>query len=132
MSRFPKLSETFVLFELLAIEQQGIDVELYPLLRERVALMHPEAADFMERAHYQPFMSWPILCSQLHFLRRSPGRYLRTLGALLASTWGSLNFFLGAIGIWPKAVHMARLMAADGVSHVHCHFATHPAAAGWI
>ncbi|MGH8901860.1 MAG: glycosyltransferase [Egibacteraceae bacterium] len=132
MSRFPKLSETFVLFELLAIEQQGIDVELYPLLRERGALMHPEAAELVGRAHYHPFVSWPILRSQLHFLRRSPGRYLRTLGTLLTSTWGSLNLFVGAIGIWPKVVHMARLMAADGVTHVHCHFATHPTAAGWI
>jgi len=131
-SRFPKLSETFVLFELLAVERQGIDVELYPLLRERVTLMHPEAAELVERAHYQPFVSWPILRSQLHFLRRRPGRYLRTLGALLSGTWGSLNFFVGAIGIWPKVVHMARLMAADGVAHVHCHFATHPAAAGWV
>ncbi|MGH8883909.1 MAG: glycosyltransferase [Egibacteraceae bacterium] len=132
VSRFPKLSETFVLFELLAVEQQGVDVELYPLLRERAPLMHPEAAELVKRAHYQPFVSWPILRSQLHFLRRRPGRYLRTLGTLLTSTWGSLNFFVGAIGIWPKVVHMARLMAADGVDHVHCHFATHPSAAGWI
>lgn len=132
VSRFPKLTETFVLFELLAVAQQLVSVELYPLLRERAALVHPEAAELMERARYQPFISWPIVRSQLHFLRHCPGRYLRTFGTLLASTWGSLNFLLSAIGIWPKVAHMARLMAADGVTHVHCHFATHPAAAGWI
>lgn len=132
VSRFPKLSETFVLFELLAAEHHGIDVALYPLLRERVSLMHAEAAELVERARYQPFVSWPILRSQLYFLRRDPGRYVRTLGTLLASTWGSLNFFAGALAIWPKVVHMARLMAAEGVVHVHCHFANHPAAAGWI
>jgi glycosyltransferase involved in cell wall biosynthesis len=132
MSRFPKLSETFVLYELLAIEQAGVQVELYPLLRERADVMHPEAAALIARAHYQPFVSWPILLSQLHFLRRCPWRYLRTLCALLVGVAGSLNFVVGAIGIWPKVVHMARLMAADGVTHVHCHFASHPAVAGWI
>src|SRR5687768_12760158 len=61
MSRFPKLTETFILFELLAVEKQGIDVEIYPLLREHPPVMHPEAVALVERAHYQPFLSWPIL-----------------------------------------------------------------------
>ena len=35
MSRFPKLSETFVLGEILAVEEHGVEVKLFPLLRER-------------------------------------------------------------------------------------------------
>ena len=35
MSRFPKLTETFVLYEILAMEEQGAQVELFPLLREK-------------------------------------------------------------------------------------------------
>lgn len=132
MSRFPMLSETFVLYEVLAVEHEGVRVELYPLLREREAVIHPEATPLVERARYQPFLSWPILCSQLYFLRRCPRRYLGTIGALFLGVAGSLNFTIGAVGIWPKVVHMARLMAAEGVTHVHCHFATHPAVAGWI
>ena len=31
MSRFPKLTETFVLFEMVAVERQGVQIELYPL-----------------------------------------------------------------------------------------------------
>jgi glycosyltransferase involved in cell wall biosynthesis len=132
VSRFPKLSETFVLNELLAVEREGVHVELYPLLRERADVVHPAAVAVAERARYQPFLSWPILCSQLHFLRRCPRRYLRTLAALLVGVAGSPNFLAGALGIWPKVVHMARSMTADGVTHVHCHFATHPTVAGWI
>ena len=33
MSRFPELTETFILYEILAMERQGIRVEVYPLLR---------------------------------------------------------------------------------------------------
>src|SRR4051794_32216720 len=132
MSRFPKLTETFVLYEMLALEQQGVRVELYPLLRERTTVMHPEAAAMVERAHFQPFLSWPILRAQMRFLRRKPRAYLGALWALVRGTWGSLNFLVGALGIFPKTVYFAGLMEADGVQHVHAHFASHPAAAGFI
>jgi colanic acid/amylovoran biosynthesis glycosyltransferase len=132
MSRFPKLTETFILYEMLALEQNGVSIELYPLLRERTTVMHAEAALLVERAHFQPFISWRILRTQLRFLRRKPRAYLGTLWALLRGTWGSLNFFVGALGIFPKTVYFAELMAADGVQHVHAHFANHPAAAAFI
>ena len=132
MSRFPKLSETFVLGEILAVEQQGVEVELFPLLRERAEIIHPEAAALCERARFQPFLSLPILRSQLYFLRHAPRRYLGALWALLRGTWGSANYFVGALGIFPKVVHDARLMEADGVAHLHCHFSNHPAAAGFL
>jgi glycosyltransferase involved in cell wall biosynthesis len=131
-SRFPKLSETFVLGEIQAVEEQGLQIELFPLLREREDVVHSEARPLAARAHYQPFFSLPILGSQLHFLRRRPRKYLGALWALLRGTWGSANFLFGALGIFPKVVHAARLMEADGVAHVHCHFSSHPAAAGFV
>jgi glycosyltransferase involved in cell wall biosynthesis len=132
MSRFPKLSETFVMNEILAVERQGAVVEVYPLLRERVDMIHDAARPLVERAHYFPFLSWPIAKSQAYWLRRRPGAYLGALGSLVRGTAGSLNFFLGAVGIFPKVAHAARLMEADGVTHVHCHFANHPASAGFV
>ena len=132
MSRFPKITETFVLFEMLAVEQQGVQVELYPLLREKTDVMHPEARSFMERAHFQPFVSWPILRSNVHFLLRKPRAYLGTLWTAMRTNWGSWRYFSGVLGIFPKSVHFAFLMAEDEVDHVHAHFASHPAAAAFI
>jgi glycosyltransferase involved in cell wall biosynthesis/peptidoglycan/xylan/chitin deacetylase (PgdA/CDA1 family) len=132
MSRFPKLTETFVLGEVLALERRGIPVDLYPLLRERAAAVHPEAARLVERARYEPFLSPAIVVSQLVWLRRRPGAYLRAWRDVLLGTWGSPNFFVGAIGCFPKVAHAARRMQAEGVTHVHCHFANHPALAGLI
>lgn len=132
MSRFPKLTETFILYEMLAMRQQGIQVEVYPLLRERGEIMHPEAVQFVEAAHFQPFISSPIVRANLHFLWKKPFVYLKTLWDLLRSNWGSFNFFTGVIGIFPKTVLFAYQMRADNVQHVHAHFASHPAAAGFI
>lgn len=132
MSRFPKLTETFILTEMLAVEAAGARIELYPLLREREPTMHPEAAAYVARAHYLPFVSAAIVRSHVALFAASPGRYLGALAAVLRGTWGSANLFLGALGIWPKVGHAAQLMRASGVDHVHCHFATHPALAGFI
>ena len=132
MSRFPKLTETFILYEILALQELGVQVEVYPLVRERTSVMQPEHAAVVARAHYQPFISLPILLSQLYFLARRPGAYLSTLAAVIRATWGSRNFLVGAIGIFPKAAHIARLLERELVTHVHCHFANHPAVAGFI
>ncbi len=132
MSRFPKLTETFILYEMLAMQQQGIQVEVYPLLREREEVMHSEAAQFVNVAHFQPFISSPILRANLHFLWKKPFVYLKTLWDLLRANWGSYKFFTGVIGIFPKTVLFAYQMRADNVQHVHAHFASHPAAAGFI
>jgi colanic acid/amylovoran biosynthesis glycosyltransferase len=132
MSRFPKLTETFVLDELVAVDRQGVRIELFPLLRERADVVHPEALPWIERAHYLPFLSAAILRSNVRLLVRHPRRYLGTLAAMIRGTAGSLNFLVGGIGIFPKVVHAASQMTALGVRHVHCHFATHPALAGFL
>ena len=132
MSRFPKLTETFILYEMLAMQQQGIQVEVYPLLREREEVMHPEAAQFVDVAHFHPFISLPIVKANLHFLWKKPFVYAKTFWDLLRANWGSFKFFTGVLGIFPKAVLFAYQMRADNVKHVHAHFASHPAAAGFI
>lgn len=132
MSRFPKITETFVLFEMLAVEQQGVQVELYPLLREKTDVMHPEARNFVERAHFQPFISWPIIRSHLYYMTRKPGAYFGALWTSLRANLGSPRYFAGILGLFPKTVHFAYLMSQDGVQHVHAHFASHPAAAAFI
>ncbi len=132
MSRFPELTETFVLYEMQAIESQGAKVELYPLRCQRGAKMHAEAAGWLERAHSGPLFSWPILRANLYFLTRHPVRYGATLLRLLRSTWGSPRYFVGGLAFFPRAVHFARRMAVDRVDHVHAHFASHPAAVAWV
>lgn len=132
MSRFPKLTETFILYEMMAMRQQGIQVEVYPLIREREELMHAETLQFVEIAHFQPFISWQILRANLYFLWERPLVYLMTLWDLLRTNWGSFNYFTGAIGVFPKTALFAYQMRADNVQHVHAHFASHPAAAGFI
>ena len=132
MSRFPLLTETFILRELLELERQGLAIAILPLLRERPSVVHEEVDRLAAEIHYTPFLSLPIIKANLHFLRRDPGRYLRLLWSVLKLNWGSANLCLGALGIFPKSVYFARLIERLGVRHVHAHYATHPALAAYI
>jgi colanic acid/amylovoran biosynthesis glycosyltransferase len=131
-SRFPKVSETFVLNEMRALAALGTRVEFFPLLRTRQRVRHAEVAEWMARAHFEPFMSMRILSAHARVLRRQPVTYVRVLCDVLRRTWRSPNFFIGAIGIFPKAVRFACDMRDLGVDHVHAHFATHPAVAAYV
>jgi colanic acid/amylovoran biosynthesis glycosyltransferase len=131
MSRFPKLTETFVLNEIRTVERLGVQTEIYPLLREQQTVVHEEAAPLVARARFQPMMSMPVAFANLETLVTRPGAYLSLWAEVLWKTWGSPNFFFGAIGILPKCVWMAREMQNDGISHLHAHFANHPAVAAF-
>lgn len=132
MSGFPHLTETFILFEMLAVEKQGLPIAIYPLRRAPMRVMHPEAAAILPKVHYHPFLSWPIFCAQAYFLGRRPGAYCAAWWTWLRTTWGSLRYFAGAVVFFPKAVYFARRMQREGVTHVHAHFASHPAAAALV
>jgi glycosyltransferase involved in cell wall biosynthesis len=134
MSRFPKLTETFILAELEAMDRAGVRIELHPLLRQTGEPVQPAAERWVERAHYLPFLSPAILRSQWTFLRDPARRrrYLRAFADMISGTWRSPNFLLGGLGVFPKVVHASLAMVDEGVDHVHCHFANHPALAGWL
>jgi colanic acid/amylovoran biosynthesis glycosyltransferase len=131
-SRFPKLTETFVLYEVVALNRQEVATRIYPLLATRQKVVHPEVQAIASRIRHHPFLSLPILAANWHFLRRRPRAYAAVLVEVLRGTWGSANFFIGAIGIFPKAVRIAYEVDADGVDHVHAHFANHPTVAALI
>lgn len=132
MSRFPKLTETFVLYEIVAVQAQGVQVEVYPLQRERTSVMHPEAVPLVEAAHFLPLLAFRFLGAHWYYLRRKPRQYFRALWDSLRATWGSARYFFGILAFFPKIVQFARMMERDEIAHIHAHFASHPAAAAFI
>ncbi len=107
VSRFPKLTETFVLYEMLALEKRGIEVELFSLQREQTQVINAEAIPFVERAHFHSFISRLIVVAHIHYLMHMPRAYLGTLWTLLRANWGSLRMFFGALAFFPKTVYFA-------------------------
>jgi glycosyltransferase involved in cell wall biosynthesis len=132
MSRFPKVTETFVMNEILELLERGFEVEIFPLLCLRPEVQHPEVERLMPRTHIHRLFSGRIAAANWRAFRSAPLRYLRLVARLLRKNFGSANHLLGGLAILPKSIFFAGEMTAAGLEHVHAHFANHPALCGWI
>lgn len=130
MSRFPHLPETFILREMNELERQGWEIALYPLILQEQPVVHAAAQPWLARRRQAPFLS--ILAANGQQLRRHPARYGRLLAQVLWENRSSPNFILRALALFPKAIYMAAQMQAEGIVHIHAHYATHPALVAWL
>lgn len=132
LSRFPSVTETFVLREVIEMERQGQPVLLIPLLRESPPVVHAEARPWVERALYTPFLSPAIVAANVRAFAHHPIRYIGVVARVILGTLHSPRVALGTIAIIPKSVYLAQQIASRGIRHVHAHFATHPTTAALI
>ncbi|GIW02217.1 glycosyltransferase family 4 protein [Roseiflexus sp.] len=132
MSRFPKLTETFILIEMLELERQGVRIEIFPLIREKAPVQHADAQEMVERAHYCRLLSRPTLDAQVYWLMRRPVAYLRAWWRAVRGNLASPKFLSRALVVVPKAAYAARRMVELEVDHLHAHYATHPALLAYV
>lgn len=132
VSRFPKISETFILREILALEDKGLDIELFPLVLVREERHHPESARLKDAAHWKGLLAAGLWAAQAYWLLRKPAAYLRLWAEVLAGNLLSPKFLLRSLVVLPRAAWMARQAEALGCRHLHAHFATHAALAAYI
>jgi colanic acid/amylovoran biosynthesis glycosyltransferase len=132
MSRFPKISETFILDEIVELQRLDFSVEVFALMRERATLMHPHAEALLPRVHFGIPPTGVTVAAQLYWLRRRPRRYLSAWCGALRGNLRSPSFLCRALVAVPVAAAFARDMERLGVEHVHAHYATHPALVAWV
>ena len=132
VSLFPTISETFILEEMLALRERGVEIIVISLKSRRGTIMHPEASTFLSstiyvdaparafvslflRAWRQPIVTLSILARvALEHLALSPILLVKSLAAVA----------MGA--------HVADLLCEYRVHRVHAHWATYPALVAWV
>jgi glycosyltransferase involved in cell wall biosynthesis len=139
---WPRLSQTFILNEVLALERRGLALAIFPLVRSGEDIAHPEVEDVRAPVHYleddlgQPWRQRAR--AHLALLRVAPLRYASTLmlsltHPRLAAGYGecsTLRCFSLAVAL---VSGIDRIRAAgDSVVHVHAHFAHDPALVGML
>ena len=130
MSRFPGLSETFILREMCEMERLGWSLDLYPLIYQEETIVHDEAKEWMKRAWRPSLLE--VAAANVKLMLTRPFLYFSILFRVLWGNVASPKFLSRAVVVFPKAVWMARQMLSENVMHVHSHYATHPALAAWI
>ena len=137
---WPRLSQTFVLNEVLALERRGVELMIFSLVRSGESLVHPQVAEVRAPVFYLEDgtrRGWGVTVRRhARQLARSPIRYARALalclrGRELAGGYGECT----ATEAFGMAVHVADAVHARGSNHdrpvhLHAHFAHDPALVG--
>ncbi len=123
VSTWPRLSQTFVLNEILALEKRGLRVRIFSTKDPDGEPVHAKLAKVRAPVTYLSFRRRlrAILLANVRIARRRPGVYARTL--LLALRLGRA----GVLRPLLQAGYLADLLRRDAVAHLHAHFATGPA-----
>lgn len=126
MSRFPTVTETFILREMIEMERQSRRVRLVPMIHDDPPVLHEAAKPWLGRALYTSYLSLPILRANLRTLLQRPLRYLWLLLRLIAGTLHKPGTLIRTLAVFPKSVFLAQELQKEGIPHIHAHYATHP------
>jgi glycosyltransferase involved in cell wall biosynthesis len=119
LKRYPQLSQTFVLRELLEVERAGVEVGIEALGPQASGPEHPEVGDVRATVRYLPRR--PKLRDRgargvhVRLALRHPVRWVRTARA--ARRQGDWRRFV-------QAGLVAERVRREGWTHLHAHFAT--------
>jgi colanic acid/amylovoran biosynthesis glycosyltransferase len=131
VSRFPHVSETFIVRELNAVAAEpGVEVILCSLFAAVDTTVHEAARAWVPRLRrpsplvaIRDLLAWTV---------RRPVRMASTVAEIARGYVGRPALLMRALATIPLAASHARELESCGVEHVHAHYATYPALAAWI
>ena len=129
--RFPRLSETFILDEIIGLEEAGVPLRLYAIADPGEGVIQPDVARVTSPVTYlrssgglreRARIVGATLRAHTHLLRRDPRRYLRLLVYIARE-----RRHLSTLVNFAQAGRLTVLLEADDARHVHAAFAHGPA-----
>ena len=127
LKMFPRLSETFILNEILELEKQGVEFQIFSLRRPADAVFHEHAKLVRSRISYLPkgvlHEPFRVFLSQLHVGGRYGRYWWRALRNALRRVRAERE--IDALTVFCQACCVIREMPELG--HVHAHYANLPA-----
>jgi glycosyltransferase involved in cell wall biosynthesis len=127
ISRFPLLSETFILREILELKRQGWCFDTHAMQSVGGRVRHPEAALLAPSVRILRPFSPELMRANIRLMQADPSQYARLLSTVVHGNCRSADFLAKGLVVLPWAVQIAERMRARGVRHIHAHYGTHPA-----
>lgn len=122
VSTWPRLSQTFVLNEVLALERCGLSLRIFSTKAPCAEPVNAKVAQVRAPVAYLNFRGHrsAILLANARIARDLPRRYFRTM--MRALRYGQPNI------LWRffQAGYLADLLRREPVTHLHAHFTTGP------
>ncbi len=130
LKRYPRLSETFILNEMRALERLDTPLHIFSLLQPDDAPRHPTVSEVRATVTYFP-PAWPqavfaVAKSHAVVAAQAPLRYLHATG--LALWWSIRTRRPWSVGKqFLRSGYVAHGCLQHNIQHLHAHFANAPA-----
>jgi glycosyltransferase involved in cell wall biosynthesis len=130
VSRFPHVSETFIVRELNAVDACGeLEIELFSLFGAVDATVHPAARRWVAELH--PGGRRRAVAGLSTWMVRRPLRTLSSAALIVRAFVRKPGLMVRSLVAFAIATGHAAQVRRLGVLHVHAHYATYPALAAW-
>lgn len=130
VSLFPSISETFIVREIAALVERGVDVRIISLKKPSDGLLQTDSAALLERAvHPRPLPS--AISNTLGALFANPRAVLRAFGLVLADSWKQPVVALKSVASLFRALQHVPWLREFNPQLIHAHWATYPSTAAW-
>ncbi len=121
---YPKISETFVLQEILELQKEPFGLNIFSMQRPSDDKLHQAFSSVTAKVYYLTPEFWKI--------RAAVKTHLYFIGCRFWPYFNTLAFTLyrpeeGGFGRFCQAVYLAWLVQEKGIVHIHAHFASEPA-----
>ncbi|MFN4243213.1 MAG: glycosyltransferase [Tepidisphaerales bacterium] len=125
---YPKVSHAFIRREILALEALGTPVRRYSIRRSPEALVDP--ADVAEAEKTQVLLEGKgrLVWDAVRWMLVRPGDLVRGLAMAWRLAPGGMGALVKQLIYLVEAAGLAARCRRDGVTHLHAHFGTNPAA----
>ena len=124
VAEFPSLSETFILREIVALIERGVDVRIFALRPPEAGTVHAEARALAERVVYGPSPAFPgKLLQGLFAAIRSPRAFVRGVRNVRGPGPGNPVTVPRAAWTCVRALCFVADARAAGVDRIHANFA---------
>lgn len=132
VSRFPSVSETFILREITELHAQGMPVEIFSLKRGRRDVVHGEARALLPHVYHTPPFSRKAFVALIRWTHRAPGRVFSLLADLFRWSWRNPRTLAKTLAVLPVCCHFASVMEGIRIRYLHAHMATFQATAALV
>lgn len=134
VNQYPKVSHSFIRREIFALEKLGVQVYRYSIRSVPVADL-ADQQDIDE--HGKTFVILAVglvvlLATALRVLLASPVAFVRAFKAAMAMGRKSQRGVLRHLVYLAEACLLKEKLAASGITHLHAHFGTNPAAVAML
>ena len=133
ISRFPTLTETFIIREIEEVKRKGVEVEIFSLQnRKSNEAIHEGIEELIRHTYYLPYLLSPFILKPLIFYFTSKtSNTIRALWKIIRTHIDNPVLLLKTMVMFPKALAIAYRLRGQNTK-IHAHWATIPTTVAWI